>query len=187
MFPFVSDVLTRSSMRKSWSIFVDLASQVLISCQRISECFVFKLNLFLFMLSERQLKMRDVTDADTCPRCQKCDRWRNAPEYIRDPWVLWDKFPCPPPGTPNKARLLIELDWTGRLGARDGCKALRRVASRCKVDLTSVELSAESLSDCDELFTVFGLCGTQCVIAIILACICLMFVFLLVIVCCRYV
>ncbi|XP_045182338.2 uncharacterized protein LOC123541046 [Mercenaria mercenaria] len=131
--------------------------------------------------------MRDVTDNDTCPRCQKCDRWRNAPEYIRDPWVLWDRFPCPPPGTPNKARLLIELDWTGRLGARDGCKALRRVASRCKVDLTSVELSADSLSDCDELFTVFGLCGTQCVIAIILACICLMFVFLLVIVCCRYV
>lgn len=130
--------------------------------------------------------MRDVTEADTCPRCQKCDRWRNAPDYIRDPWVIWDRFPCPPPVTQNKARLLLELDWTRKLGTPDGCKALRRMASRCKVDLTTVELP-DSLSDCDELFTVFGLCGTQCVIAIILACICLMFVFLLVVVCCRYV
>lgn len=130
--------------------------------------------------------MREVSEEDTCPRCQKCDRWRSAPEHIRDPWLLWDRFPCPPPGTHNRARLLLELDWTGQLGQRDGCKALRRVATRCKVDLTEIELS-ESLSDCDELFTVFGLCGTQCVIAIILACICLLFVFLLVIVCCRYV
>ncbi|KAL4237554.1 hypothetical protein ACF0H5_002268 [Mactra antiquata] len=130
--------------------------------------------------------MRDVTDADTCPRCQKCDRWRTAPDFIRDPWVLWDRFPCPPPVAPNKARLLLELDWTGHLGSRDGCKALRRVASRCKVDLTNVDLSSVNLGDCDELF--FGLCGTlQCVVAIILACICLIFVFILVIVCCRYV
>lgn len=130
--------------------------------------------------------MRDVVEDDTCPRCQKCDRWRGAPEYIREPMLLWERFPCPPPGT-NRARLLIELDWTGQLGPRDGCKALRRVAARCKVDLNSVNIIPSSLNDCEELFTVFGICGTQCWIAIALACICLLFVFILAIVCYRYV
>lgn len=129
--------------------------------------------------------MRDAINIDTCPLCQKCERWQAAPDYIHDPWLLWDKIPCPPPGSP-KTQLLVQLDWTRQLGRQDGCKALQRVASRCHVDLTRVDIPV-SLSDCDGVYTLFGLCGTQCVIAIILACICLMFVFILAIVCYRYV
>ncbi|KAH3852120.1 uncharacterized protein LOC127874891 [Dreissena polymorpha] len=122
---------------------------------------------------------------DTCPRCQKCDRWRGAPDYVREPMLLWDQFPCPPP-VGDKAKLLLELDWNGRLGPQYGCLAFRRVAKRCKVDVTSLKLP-DSLNSCDSVYSVLGLCGTQCVIAIILACICLLFVCILVVVCCRYV
>ena len=130
--------------------------------------------------------MRDLPEEDSCPRCYKCDRWRAAPDYMQDPWIVWERFPCPPPGT-NKARLLLELDWTGHMGSKDGCRALERVATRCKLDLTSVKVIPRSLTSCDNLFKPVVICGTQCVVAIILACICFLFVILLAIVCYRYV
>ena len=130
--------------------------------------------------------MRDSSDVDNCPRCQKCDRWRIAPDYLREPMILWERFPCPPPGT-DHARLLLELDWTGQIGTNDGCEALKRVAKRCHVDLKRIDTIPASLVECEELFDVISFCGTQCVIAVILACICLLFFLLLIVVCVRYV
>ena len=124
-------------------------------------------------------------DTDVCPRCQKCERWRTAPDYIREPMLLWDSFPCPPPGT-DQAKLLLELDWRGRVGPTSGCKALDRVARRCNIDLAQLTFP-DSLRFCDNSYSVFGFCGTQCVIAIILACIVLLFICILAFVCWRYV
>lgn len=130
--------------------------------------------------------MRETSDVDVCPRCQKCDRWRAAPEFIRDPMILWDRFPCPPPET-DQTRLLLELDWTGRLGASDGCEALKRVAKRCHVNFKKIDAIPRSLVECEELFDAISFCGTQCIIAVILACICIFFLLLLIAVCRRYV
>ena len=130
--------------------------------------------------------MRDSSEVDVCPRCQKCDRWRAAPDYLRDPMLLWERFPCPPPGT-DHARLLIELDWTGQMGTKDGCEALKRVAKRCHVDFRNFGSVSPSLPECEELFEAMGFCGLNCIIAVVLACICLLFSLLLVLVCVRYV
>ena len=130
--------------------------------------------------------MRDTSDVDTCPRCQKCDRWRVAPDVLRDPMLLWERFPCPPPGT-DHTRLILQLDWTGQIGTPSGCEALRRVARRCNVDLKQIDDIPTSLVECEELFDGVGLCGTQCVIAVVLAVICLFFFLLLIVVCRRYV
>lgn len=119
----------------------------------------------------------------TCPRCQKCDRWRAAPEYIREPMLLWERFPCPPPNS-DKAKLIVELDWTGRMGSRDGCMAFKRVVKRCNVDFKHVSLP-ESLLNCDNSSKLFVF-GTQSVFAVILLCILVMLIIILVIVCYRY-
>ena len=129
--------------------------------------------------------MRDAPEADVCPRCQKCERWRAAPDYIRDPMLLWERFPCPPPGT-DHARLLIELDWTGELGNEDGCEAFKKVAKRCHVEIKQFN-SMTSLPECDVLYEAVVFCGLNCIIAVILACICVLFCLVLVLVCVRYV
>lgn len=130
--------------------------------------------------------MKSTSEVDNCPRCQKCERWRAAPDYLRDPMILWDRFPCPPPGT-DHTRLLLELDWTRHMGTKDGCEALKRVARRCHVDLKNLHSLPSSLPNCEELFDTVDLCGTSCFIAFILAGVCLLFCLLLVVVCIRYV
>lgn len=150
----------------------------------------FTFNLFVIMFcvsfSCSCASMRDPPEDEVCPRCQRCERWRTAPDYFRDPMILWDRFPCPPPGT-DHARLLIELDWTGTMGTKAGCEALQRVAKRCHVDLKTYHSLPSSFPDCEELFEAGILCGTNCFIAFILAGICVLFCLLLVLVCVRYV
>lgn len=126
--------------------------------------------------------MAENDEVDTCPRCQKCDRWRSAPDYLREPMLLWERFPCPPPAT-DKAKLIVELDWTGRMGVRDGCAAFKRVVRRCNVELKHITLP-ESLVNCDNS-TLFVF-GTQSVFAVILLCILFILIIILVIVCYRY-
>ena len=141
--------------------------------------------VFCFILAVPHI-MRNSSGTDVCPQCQRCERWRALPDYIRDPMVIWDRFPCPPPGT-DHAKLLIELDWTGRMGPKSGCMALQRVARRCHVDFKNVHSVHLSLPQCEGLFQAGVLCGTNCFIAFILAGICVLFCLLLVIVCIRYV
>ncbi|KAK3583146.1 hypothetical protein CHS0354_027551 [Potamilus streckersoni] len=124
---------------------------------------------------------------NTCSRCDRCFRWKAIPDCVkRDLFNIWDFFPCPPPGY-DKTRTLLELDWTRRMGRKDGCEALKRVALRCGVDLTNFNLVHLSVPECDGLFPTYFECGIYCMIAVALALVFCLVVILLIVVCCRYV
>lgn len=49
---------------------------------------------------------------------------------LKDPYELWDHFPCPPP---ESKHLLFQMNWSKKLGPKQGMKIMFRLAKRCNV------------------------------------------------------
>lgn len=114
-------------------------------------------------------------DSEIWLQCSRCDPESHS---VILPLDIWDSFPCPPESEPE---LLLDLDWTGRLGVQDGESVLQRVAKRCSIILPS-PLGPRSGFTESTLF--IANCDINCILVVLAVFVCSIVLLIPAVLCC---
>ncbi|KAJ8309108.1 hypothetical protein KUTeg_013982 [Tegillarca granosa] len=90
---------------------------------------------------------------------------------LKDLYVLWNQFPCPPP---KSKHLLFQVNWSKKLGSKQGMKIMLRLAKRCNVETPNMYHHPGHLGSS---LVIVG-CETKCYSKISVFC-CILFLFVL--------